>query len=113
MLEVLETDYVRLARIKGVRQRSVIWKHALKNALIPVITFGGVVYTYMLTGSVVTETVFAWPGVGQLSYQAVTMRDFPLIQGLVLIFVFLFIVVNLAIDVLYCYLDPRVRYVKE
>lgn len=113
MLDVLSTDYIRLAKIKGVPERLVIWKHALKNAFIPVITFSGVVYIHFLMGSVVTEAIFAWPGVGMLAYEAVMKRDFPLIQGVIIIFVGLFIVFNLAIDILYVYLDPRIRYVKE
>ena len=113
MLDVLGTDYVRLARIKGVPEGLVIRKHALRNALIPVVTFSGVIYVRWLAGSVVTETIFAWPGVGRLAYQAVMNRDFPMIQGLIMIFVGLFVVFNLVIDILYCYLDPRVRYVKE
>ncbi len=113
MLDILSSDFVRLGRIKGVPERVVIWKHALRNALIPVVTFSGVIYVHFLMGSVVTETIFAWPGVGRLAYQAVMNRDFPLIQGLILLFVALFVVVNLLIDILYVYLDPRVRYVKE
>ncbi|MFC2004077.1 ABC transporter permease [Chloroflexota bacterium] len=112
MLDTLSSDYVRLARIKGISERLVIWKHALRNALIPVITFGGVIYTHMLMGSVITETVFAWPGIGRLSYEAVMFRDFPLMQGLIMIFVAVYLVANLGIDILYVYLDPRVRYVK-
>jgi peptide/nickel transport system permease protein len=113
MLDILSSDFVRLARIKGVREGLVIWRHALQNALIPVVTFCGVIYARMLMGSVITETVFAWPGVGRLAYQAIKNRDFPLIQGVIMIFVGMFIVFNLVIDILYCYLDPRVRYVKE
>ncbi len=113
MLDVLSTDYVRLARIKGLSERFVIWKHALKNALIPVVTFSGVIYVHFLTGSVVTETIFAWPGLGRLAYEAVKQRDFPIVQGLILIFVILYIIFNLAIDIIYCYLDPRIRYGKE
>lgn len=113
MLDVLSTDYVRLARIKGIPEGLVIRKHALRNALIPVVTFSGVIYVRWLAGSVVTETIFAWPGVGRLAYEAVMSRDFPLIQGLILIFVGLYIIFNLVIDILYCYLDPRIRYVKE
>ncbi len=112
VLDILGTDFVRLAKIKGASKRSVIWKHALRNALIPVVTFSGLVYTHFLMGSVVTETIFAWPGVGRLAYEAVMSRDFPLMQGLVMIFVSLFVVFNLVIDILYVYLDPRVRYQK-
>ena len=113
MLDVLSTDFVRLARIKGVPERWVVWKHALRNALIPVVTFGAMTYTRWLMAAVVVETVFAWPGVGRLAYQAVMHRDFPMMQGLILIFVGVFVIVNLMTDILYCYLDPRVRYVKE
>ncbi|MFC1820634.1 ABC transporter permease [Thermodesulfobacteriota bacterium] len=113
MLDVLSTDYVRLARIKGVPERLVMFRHALRNASIPVVTFSGMIYVHFLMGSVVTETIFAWPGLGRLAYEAVMHRDFPLIQGLILIFVALYIFVNLLVDVLYVYLDPRIRYVKE
>lgn len=113
MLDVLNSDYVRLARIKGLPGRLVIWKHALRNAMIPVVTFSGLIYVHLLMGSVVTETIFAWPGIGRLAYEAVIYRDFPMIQGLILIFVSLYIIFNLIIDLSYVYLDPRVRYVKE
>lgn len=113
MLDVLSTDYVRLARIKGLSERLVIWKHGLRNALIPVVTFSGIIYVRWLTGSVVAETIFAWPGIGRLAYEAVLHRDFPMIQGLLLIFVGLYVIFNLAIDILYCWMDPRIRYVKE
>lgn len=113
MLDVLSSDYVRLARIKGLSERLVIWKHALRNVMIPVVTFSGLIYVHMLMGSIVAETIFAWPGVGRLAYEAVIYRDFPMIQGLILLFVGLYIIFNLIIDVLYVYLDPRVRYVKE
>jgi peptide/nickel transport system permease protein len=112
MLDILESDFVRLARIKGVSERVVIWKHAVRNALIPVVTFMGLLYAHFLMGSVVTEAIFAWPGVGRLSYQAVMYRDFPLIQGLVILFVGIYILANLTIDILYVYLDPRIRYRK-
>ena len=113
MLDVLHSDYVRLARIKGIPDRLVIWKHALRNALIPVVTFSGLIYVHLLMGSVVTETIFAWPGIGRLAYEAVIYRDFPMIQGLILLFVGLYIIFNLIIDLSYVYLDPRVKYVKE
>jgi peptide/nickel transport system permease protein len=113
MLDVLDADYVRTARIKGVSEGLVIWKHALRNALIPVVTFSAIIYVQFLMGSVIVETVFAWPGVGRLAYEAVIRRDFPLIQGIVIVFVGLYIVLNLAIDILYVYLDPRIRYVKQ
>jgi peptide/nickel transport system permease protein len=113
MLEILGSDFVRLARIKGVPEKLVIWKHAFRNALIPVVTFGAVVFAHMLMGSVIAETIFAWPGVGRLAYQAIKGRDFPLIQGIIIIFVGLFVVLNLTIDILYCYMDPRIRYEKK
>lgn len=112
MLDTLGTDYVRLARIKGLSERQVIWKHGLRNALIPVITYSGVVFVHALTGSVIVETIYAWPGVGQLAYQALNWRDFPLIQGILVFCVGLFVVVNLLIDIIYVYLDPRVRLVR-
>jgi len=113
MLDVLGSDYVRLARIKGLPNRRVIWKHALRNALIPVVTFSGIIYVHLLMGSVVTETIFAWPGIGRLAYESVLYRDFPMIQALIILFVGLYIVFNLMIDLSYSYLDPRVRFVKE
>jgi len=112
MLDVLSNDYVRLARIKGLPERLVIWKHALRNALIPVVTFSGMHFVRTLAGSVVVETIFAWPGVGKLAFEAVSKRDFPVEQGILLIFTAAFIFFNLAIDILYCFLDPRVRYGK-
>lgn len=113
MLDILGTDYVRLARIKGLRERQVIWKHGLRNALIPVVTYSGVVFVHALTGSVIVESVFAWPGVGQLAYQALLWRDYPLIQGILVFTVGLFVLVNLTIDIVYVYLDPRVRFTRE
>jgi peptide/nickel transport system permease protein len=112
MLDTLSTDYVRLARIKGLKERYVLWKHGLRNALIPVVTFTGFVLVTAFMGSVIVEAVFAWPGIGQLAYQALLWRDFPLIQGILVFSVGLFVVVNLAIDVLYVYLDPRVRFTR-
>ena len=113
MIDVLGTDYVRLARIKGLRERLVIWKHALRNALLPVVTFYSMIFARKLMGTVVVETIFGWPGLGRLAYQSVMYRDFPMMQGLILTFVGIFLVVNLITDLVYCYLDPRIRYVKE
>lgn len=113
MLDVLSSDYVRLAKIKGLSTPVVIWKHALRNALIPVVTFLSNIYGRFLMGSVVTEVVFSWPGLGRLAYEAIMHRDFPMVQGLVIIFVGLFILINLITDILYIYLDPRIRYVIE
>jgi peptide/nickel transport system permease protein len=109
MLDVLSADYIRLARIKGLSERLVIWKHALRNSLIPVVTFAGMHFVRTLAGSVVVETIFAWPGVGRLAYEAVLKRDFPVEQGLLIIFTALFIFFNLAIDIFYLFLDPRVK----
>jgi len=110
VLEVLESEFVKLARIKGLSQTVVIWKHCLRNALIPVVTLFGVFFALLLTGAIVTETVFAWPGVGRLTYEAVIFRDYPLLQAVILLKAIIVLGVNLAVDVLYAYLDPRVRY---
>jgi peptide/nickel transport system permease protein len=109
MMDVLDAEYIKLARIKGLGEAKVVWKHALKNALIPVITFSVVLFTLFLGAAVVTETVFAWPGVGSLILDGVRTRDYPLIQGGVVVFSAIFILANLAVDILYGYLDPRIR----
>ena len=109
MLEVLGQDYVRTARAKGVREGLVVVRHALRNALIPTVTVVGVQAGYLLGGAVLTETVFAWPGVGTLMVQGILARDFPLVQGCVLVIALGFVLVNLAVDVLYATLDPRIR----
>jgi peptide/nickel transport system permease protein len=110
VLEVLDTEFVKLARIKGLSQMVVIWKHALRNALIPVVTLFGVLFALLVTGAIVTETVFAWPGVGRLTYEAVIFRDYPLLQAVILMKAIIVLGVNLCVDILYAYLDPRVRY---
>lgn len=110
LLEVLDTEFVKLARIKGLPEVVVIWKHGLRNALIPVVTLFGVFFALMVTGAIVTETVFAWPGVGRLTYEAVIFRDYPLLQALILLQATIVLGVNLVVDILYAYLDPRVRY---
>ena len=110
MLEVLDSEYIKLARIKGVPEWRVIWVHALRNAAIVPLTYFGVISGIILTGSVVVETVFAWPGTGLLAIEAIRGRDFPVVQAVVLTFAGVFIVANLAVDVLYAYLDPRIRY---
>ena len=110
LLEVLGHDYVRTARAKGLRERLVINRHALRNALIPVITVVGFQAGYLLGGTVVIEEVFALPGMGRLALNAITQRDYPVVQGVVLVIALLFVVTNLAVDVLYAYVDPRVRY---
>jgi peptide/nickel transport system permease protein len=110
MLDVLDSEYVKLARLKGVSPPMVVWKHCLRNAAIPPLTYFGVIAAVLLTGSVVTETVFSWPGIGLLAIDAVRYRDFPLVQTIVLLFAVTFILVNLMVDILYAYIDPRIRY---
>jgi ABC-type dipeptide/oligopeptide/nickel transport system permease component len=110
MLEVLSQDYVRTARAKGAPFRSVVFKHALRNALLPVITVIGLQFGALLGGAVVTETVFAWPGVGRLLVDSIFFRDYPVVQGLVLMFGATFVVINLLVDLLYAYVDPRIHY---
>ncbi|MBI4277859.1 MAG: ABC transporter permease [Armatimonadetes bacterium] len=111
MLEVLGQDFVRTARAKGLRERLVIFHHALRNALIPTVTVIGLAVGALLAGAVVTETVFALPGVGRLVISSVLRRDYPLIQGALLFLAMIYVLVNLAVDILYVYLDPRVKYV--
>lgn len=110
MLEVLGEDYIRTARAKGTRERIVVLRHALKNALIPVITVIGLQFGTLLGGAVLTETVFGWPGMGRLLVDSIFARDYPMVQGIVLIFAALFILVNLVVDVTYAYVDPRIHY---
>lgn len=110
MLDVLDTEYVKLARAKGVSGRSVIWKHAIRNALIPLVTFWGVNLGVVITGSVVVEVVFAWPGMGRLALIAMTNGDYPLLQGVVLIFSASILIASLLSDVIYALIDPRIRH---
>ena len=110
MLEALGQDYIRTARAKGVAERFVVLRHGLKNALIPTVTVVGVQAGYLLGGAIFTETVFAWPGVGTLMVQGILARDFPLVQGCVLVIALVFVLFNLAVDLLYATLDPRIRY---
>jgi peptide/nickel transport system permease protein len=109
LLEVLEQEYVRTARSKGLRERSVIYGHALRNALIPVVTILGIQAGRLLGGTVVIEQVFGWPGIGSMVVRAISQRDYPLIQGSVVFLALLFVVVNLVVDILYLYLDPKLR----
>jgi ABC-type dipeptide/oligopeptide/nickel transport system permease component len=109
MLEVLNQDYIRTARAKGVSNPPVVWKHALKNAAIPIVTIVGIELGTLLGGSVITETIFAWPGVGRLSVQAIYNRDYPVVQASVFLLATTFVIVNLLVDVVYTYLDPRIR----
>ena len=110
MLEVLDSEYVKFARIKGLPERMVIYKHAAKNAVIPVLTFGGLTLAGLLNGSVVVEVVFAWPGIGRLMLQGIKQRDFPVVQATVLTSAFLYVVIALVVDILYVYVNPRIRY---
>jgi peptide/nickel transport system permease protein len=110
MLEVIDSEFIKLARIKGLPESTVIWKHALSNSLIPLITYLGTIFGRSITGAVVVETIFAWPGVGRLAYEAVLSRDFPVLQAIVLFTAASFLFINLVVDVLYAYVDPRIRY---
>ncbi len=110
MLEVLRQDYVRTAWAKGLRERVVIWRHALKNALIPVVTIAGLQFNTLLGGTVIIESLFGLPGVGSLTLFAVTNRDYPQLQANVVFFAVVYVLVNLAVDLLYGWLDPRIRY---
>lgn len=109
MIEVLQREYIKAARAKGLRERAVVVRHAFKNGLIPVLTVIGLQTGYLLGGAVIVETIFSWPGIGRLTYEAITQRDYPVLQGTVLLVALLFMIVNLAVDVLYAYLDPRIR----
>lgn len=110
MLEMLDGDMVKFARSKGLSENVVLWKHALRNSLIPAVGYGGVFFAGLVSSSVVVEVVFAWPGIGLLTYDALVERDYPVIQGVVLYAGAVVIAVNLMIDILYVYLDPRIRY---
>ncbi len=110
MLDVMDSEYIKLARAKGVNATIVIWKHAFRNAIIAPLTFSSLVLAGFITGAIVTETVFSWPGLGRLAFTAVDDNDFPLMVGLMLLFTLMFLVVNLLTDILYAYVDPRIRY---
>lgn len=110
MLEVLQQDYVRTAQAKGIDNRSVLFVHSLKNAAVPIVTVIGIGVALLIGGAVVTESVFAIPGLGRLTIDAILRRDYPVIQGIVLLFSFVFVLVNLVVDLLYILLDPRIRY---
>jgi peptide/nickel transport system permease protein len=110
MLEVLQQDYIRTARAKGAGQRSILFLHALKNAAVPIVTVIGIGIALLIGGAVVTESVFAIPGLGRLTVDAILRRDYPVIQGVVLLFSFVYVLVNLVIDLLYTLFDPRIRY---
>ncbi len=110
MLEVISQDYIRTARAKGLSERDVLIKHGLKNACIPVITVLGLQFAGLLSGAVIVERVFAWPGIGRFAVDAISRRDYPVIMGTVLIFATTFVIINLLLDILYVYVDPRIRY---
>lgn len=113
MLEVLSLDYIRTARSKGLREPIVIYKHAFKNALIPIVTVAGMQFGFLLGGTVIIETVFAWPGVGRLVVQAIFNRDYPLVQATVLVLAVIFVAVNFLVDMLYMHLDPQINYFED
>ena len=110
MLEVLGSEYIKLARLKGLPEHLVIVKHAFKNAVIPVLTFACINFALLMNGTVVVESIFAWPGIGRLLYEGISSRDFPVVQATVLLGGVMIIIVNLFVDILYAYIDPRIRY---
>ncbi len=110
MLEVMKTDYIRTARAKGVGKLGVVFKHGLRNALIPIVTVVGLQTGFLLGGAVLTESIFAWPGVGRLAFEAISNRDYPLIIGSILLFATTFVLVNFLVDIAYALLNPRIRY---
>ena len=113
MLDVLNQDYIVMAKAKGLDARTILLKHALKNAMLPVITFVGLQLGFLLGGAVIVETIFAWPGIGKLLVDSIYARDFALVQGCVLFIAVIFALSNLAVDIIYAYLDPRIRYEKK
>ena len=110
MLDVMDSEYVKFARVKGLHERLVVWKHALKNAVIPLLTFGGLTLAGLLNGSVAIEVVFAWPGIGRLMLEGISRRDFPIIQATVMAAGIFYIVTALLVDILYAYVNPRIRF---
>jgi peptide/nickel transport system permease protein len=110
MLEVLRQDFIRTERAKGLSERKVIYKHAIRNAMVPVVTVIGLNFGLLLSGAILTETVFSWPGVGRLVIDSVYARDYPLVIGCILVFALVFVIVNLITDLLYTYIDPRIHY---
>ena len=110
MLDVLDSEYIKLARAKGVSGRAVIWKHALRNALIPALTFAGINLGNVVAGSLTVELVFAWPGLGRLAIFAMLNNDYPVLQGVVIVYTLMFVGAALLVDILYAYIDPRIRY---
>ena len=109
MIEVMEQEYITTARAKGLRKFKILKNHALRNALLPVITITGVNLAFAAAGVIEAETVFAWPGVGRLAYDAVSQRDYPLLQGVFMLFAFAIVLANLVIDLIYGFVDPRIK----
>ncbi len=112
MLDVLDSEYIKLARIKGLPERTIIWKHALRNALIAPLTVAGMLFAMIITGAVVIETVFSWPGIGFILVEGVMARDFPLVQAIILLVAVVVLGINLLVDISYAYIDPQIRYQK-
>jgi ABC-type dipeptide/oligopeptide/nickel transport system permease component len=110
LLDVVRKDYMRTAYAKGLRERTAILRHALRNAAIPVVTVLGIQLGHMLSGAVATEVVFAWPGVGRLAVTSIFQRDYPVVQAVVLMIAGIYVILNLAVDILYGWLDPKIRY---
>lgn len=110
MLEILDSEYIKFARVKGLDERLVLWKHALRNAMIPLLTFSGISLAGLLNGAIVVEVVFAWPGLGRLMLDGVLQRNFPVVQAAVLASSFFYVVTAMIVDILYVYVDPRIRY---
>ena len=110
LLDVIKEDYILLARVKGLSEKVVIFIHALRNALIPTTTIVGVQFGFLMGGTVLVEIIYSWPGLGKLAVTAITTRDLPLIQGVVLVLAFIFVVVNLIVDLLYTVINPKIRY---
>ena len=110
ILEVMGADFVRTARSKGLRERVVFSRHVLRNAIIPTFTLVGLMTAHLVTGAIVIETVFGWPGVGRLTYEAVIYRDYPVLQGIIIVMAAIVTLSNLIVDILYAYIDPRIRY---
>ena len=110
MLEVLDSEFVKLARAKGANSKTIIWKHAFRNALIPPLTFAALIVAGFIAGTVVTETVFAWPGLGFMTFQAIINNDFPVMMAAVMVFTVIYVMTVFIVDILYAFIDPRIRH---
>jgi ABC-type dipeptide/oligopeptide/nickel transport system permease component len=113
MLDVLDSEYIKMARIKGLSERTVIWKHALRNAIISPLTIAGMMLAGVINGAIITENIFAWPGMGKLAVEATFGRDFPIVQSVTVIVATLVIGMNLLVDITYAYVDPQIKYQKS